>query len=126
MPTLMPTASIPTELEDLARLRWCLQQDLRRLGLRSDAAAARLRELVEVGDVREVGGFVIRIAPPPQILEVVDPSLVPESFLSLQPDVTALRRRWLATGETPPGCRPQDRRPAVYVARGRMPIASLQ
>lgn len=114
------------ELEDLARLRWCLQQDLRRLGLRSDAAAARLRELVEVGDVREAGGFVIRVAPPPQILEVVDSSLVPESFLSLQPDRTALHRRWLATGETPPGCRRQDRRSAVYVARGRMPIASLQ
>jgi hypothetical protein len=126
MHTSAPIVSTTAELAELARLRWCIQQDLRRLGLRSDAAAARLRELVAVGDVREAGGFVIRIAPPPRVLDVVDPSLVPQAFLSLQPDLDALRRRWLATGDAPPGCQPQERRPAVYVVRGRMPLATLQ
>jgi len=117
MPTLMPTASIPTELENFARLRFVLQQDIRRLELRSDAAAARIREVVAVGDVCEVGGFVVRVVGGRPILEVVDPSLVQREFLTTRPDDAALLRRFLATREVPAGCRVRDRRASVYVLR---------
>jgi len=120
MVTTLP-ASSARDLESLARLRFVLQQDLRRLGLRSDAAAAGLRELVPVGGVREGGGYLVRVVGGRPILDVVDPSLVDREFLAWRPDVPTLLERFLATGEVPAGCRLRDRRPSVYVTRSTVP-----